>query len=93
MDLKIKDKVIFTNMQNGNEEVGEIQLIAQVTDCDTTGIVGKNVYYVRTITGGQLFFRQNLEKYTEGVKGQCPCMKEPSYNCGMKCSRCVNITK
>lgn len=19
---------------------------------------------------------------------QCPCMKEPSYNCGIKCSRC-----
>lgn len=19
---------------------------------------------------------------------ECPCMKEPSYNCGMKCSRC-----
>lgn len=65
MDLKVKDKVILTNMQNGNEEIGEIQLIAQVTDCDTTRLVGKNVYYVKTTTGGQLFFRQNLEKYIE----------------------------
>lgn len=24
----------------------------------------------------------------EEVEDQCPCMKEPSYNCGMKCSRC-----
>jgi len=88
MELKIKDKVVFTNMQNGNEEVGEIQLIAQVTECDTTGIVGKNVYYVRTNSGGKLFFKQNLKKHVGEVKDECPCMKEPSYNCGMKCSRC-----
>lgn len=22
------------------------------------------------------------------AKEECPCMREPSYNCGMKCSRC-----
>ena len=88
MGLKVRDKVIYTNMQHGSEEVGEIQLIAEVTECITTGIVGKSVYYVRTTTGGELFFRQNLKKHKDEVKEQCPCMKEPSYNCGMKCSRC-----
>lgn len=24
----------------------------------------------------------------EVAEEECPCMKEPSYNCGMKCSRC-----
>lgn len=24
----------------------------------------------------------------EGIAEKCPCMKEPSINCGIKCSRC-----
>lgn len=88
MKFDINEKVKFINPRNDRAEVGEIQLIADVTECCTTGIVGKKVYYVRSLfDGGILLFEYNLEKYEE-VEEQCPCMKEPSYNCGMKCSRC-----
>lgn len=63
--LKIKDKVIHTNFLSGHKEIGEILLIAKITECCTETMVDKYVYYVRTTTGCELFFEQNLEKYKE----------------------------
>lgn len=50
-----------------------------VNRCDELGF---DVY------GGSGEGTLQIEVVPREIQEQCPCMKEPSYNCGMKCSRC-----
>lgn len=84
------DKVLSTvEYQKSSEEWHKREIKSLLSDIQKRDsmLVQKDLIIER-----QKEYLRKLKSEIKDLKGEakeeCPCMKEPSYNCGMKCSRC-----
>lgn len=98
-EIKIGDVVILNNNENDLAKVcfGEFGVRNIETEEIVDYVIG---FYLKTIETDvmstlapfcyDMQINKTMVKDTnmKVIKEECPCMKEPSYNCGMKCSRC-----
>ncbi len=74
-----------------NSKYTNISLEGNVKEIDIVLAIGALFDRLHTETKRILIPKlKNIAELEKAVRSekQCPCMKEPSLNCGMKCSRC-----
>lgn len=87
--FKIGDIVTITQEEKGEEVkyTGTVDALFKAPiNSGEVRLVGDNLKFgFKDIA---VIWIKNFEIIKSEVIEECPCMKEPSYGCGMKCSRC-----